>query len=467
MFIRLTDKHKKRILWAMLIVIVPAFVLWGSSALRGDKENVIGQIEERPIKRDDFISYVELAQLYWMLNAEPDQPLKREDIYALAADFYLLLYQADKENIKVSDQEVVQYVQKMPFFTTDGQFDSGKYQQFIEYVQRKIGRGFAARNFEEYLRSIIKREKLFNKHIAVTVSEDQVLKAYKIDNQQAAISYLLIDYESFNIDQNISRIQLEDFYQENKDLFEVAPKIKVNYVSIDPNIEDSETILTGLKANKDFSNLPKEEVKESDFFSKTEPIKGIGFVPEINKILFTLQNKELSPAFRLKDKILIFKKIDETKGYTPPFSEIEAKVKEAYIKNQAKTEAEKIAAKIIKEIEATGNKNLKRYDQREEISFYQSEPFQYLDYIKGLGLSEKISQLAFFELEEGQIHPEPISRKNGIYIIKLDRKTEIDQEKFRQEQEQYYQELKTRKILQERMEYLNNLQQKLNFRLNL
>lgn len=467
MFIRLTDKHKKVILWAMLIVIVPAFVLWGSSALRGDEENVIGQIEERPIKRDKFISFVELAQLYWMLNAEPDQPLEREDIYALAADFYLLLYQADKENIKVSDQEVVQYVQKMPFFITDGQFDSGKYQHFIEYVQRKMGRGFAARNFEEYVRNIIKREKLFNKHIDVTVTEEQVLEAYKIANQQAEISYLLIDYNSFNIDQNISRIQLENFYQENKDLFEVAPKIKVNYVSIDPNTEDSEAILTGLKANKDFSNLPKEEIKESDFFSKTEPIEGIGFVPEINKILFTLQSEDLSPAFRLKDKILIFKKIDETKGYTPPFSEIEAKVKEAYIKSQAKTEAEKIAAKIMKEIEATGNKNLKRYAQREEINFYQSEPFQYFNYIKGLGLSERISQLAFFELEEGQIHPEPISRKNGIYIVKLDRKTEIDQEKFRQEQEQYDQELKTRKILQERMEYLSNLQQRLNFRLNL
>lgn len=467
MFIRLTDKHKKVILWAMLIVIVPAFVLWGSSALRGNKENVIGQIEDQPIKRDEFVSYVELAQLYWMLNAEPDQPLEREDIYKLAGDFYLLLHQANQEKIKVSDREVIDYIQSMPFFLTNGEFDSEKYQQFIRHMQRQVGRQFLARNFEEYVRNVLKREKLFAKHIDVEVTDSEVLKAYKIKNQEAKISYLLIAYDDFNIDQNIPRQTLEEFYEENKELFTREVEIKLKYISLLPDEKETEAIIRNVRETKSFAGLEGVSVIETEFFAEKEPIKGIGFVPQVNQILFSLENDEFSPALRLEDTVLIFQKIEEKEGYTPSFTKIQDEVKQTYVKEQAKTEAREIAKNILQEIKTTDNKNLKKYTQREEISFSQTEFFKYFNYIKGLGLSEKISQLVFFELKEDEIYAEPVTRKNGIYIIKLNQKTEIDQAEFSAEKEKYYQALKSSKLLQKKLEYLANLERRLNFRLKL
>jgi hypothetical protein len=467
MFIKLTNKHKKRILWAMLIVIVPAFLLWGSSAMRGNDANVIGEIEEKPIKRDKFIPYLESAQLYWLMNAEKDQELEKEDITALAGDFYLLSYQADKEKISIPDQEVVGYIQSIPFFASEDKFDPKKYQQFIKAIQRRMGRNFTARNFEEYIRNILKKDKLLDKNIDVEVSEQEIRKAYKVETQEAKISYLLIPYESAAIDENIPLAALEDFYKENKDLFRQKPKVKARYISLEPDTKKSEDIIAKLEKNDSFEKLEEVTIEETDFFEKNEPIKNLGFMPQVNQLLFSLENNQLSNPVSVKDRILVFQKIDEKDEFTPPFSEIQEEVKKAYIKNQAENQTKKLAESIIEEIKATNNKELKKYSEDKNIKFKQTDFFKYSDYIEGVGLSRNLSQLVFFELKEGQIYPNPIVRKNGVYIVKLDKKTDLDQEDFEKKKEEYRQSIRERKELREKIIYLSKLRQELSFNLNL
>jgi len=465
MFIKLTDKHKKRILWAMLIVIVPAFVLWGSSAMRGSAENIVGRIEGEPIKRDDFRPYIEIAQLYWLINAEGDQSIGTNDILALAGDFYLLIYQAKKEGIQVSDEKVIESIQNMPSFLTDAKFNPQKYQQFISYIQRKMGSNFLARNFEEYIRNILKREKLFNRHIDVKISDEEVLAAYKIKNQKAKISYLLIPYESFMIDTNIPLSTLEDFYKQNKDLFERPPKIKVKYISLEPDREKTETVIRRLNQVDNLENLGDIPIVETDFFSKGEPIKGIGFVPQINQTLFSLATGKLSPAFSLKDKVLIFQKSEEKESFTPAFSKIKDEVKRTYLEDRAKKQTKEIAEEIIAKVKTTGSKDLAQYAAQKEIEFSQTGFFQYNDYIQGFGLSNQVSQLVFFELEEDEIYTKPLARNNGVYILKLEEKTDIDPEKFDQEKRNYYQTLKTNREITKKIKYLTDLSKKLTFSL--
>ncbi|MFO8053154.1 MAG: peptidylprolyl isomerase [Candidatus Omnitrophota bacterium] len=467
MFIKLTEKHKKRILWAMLLIIVPAFVLWGSSAMRGDKENVVGQIEQEPITRDDFMPYIDLARIYFLTNVDEEEKIETQDIYRLAGNFYLLLYQADKEKIKVTDQEVINHIQEISYFSSDDKFESDRYQQFIEYLRRQIGRRFSARSFEEYVRSVLRREKLFNKHINVEVTDQEVKKAYKTENQEAKITYLFIPYESIEIDTNIPASVLEDFYKENKDLFKRESKIKVKYVSLQPDKKKTEDIVSSLEKTNDLESLKDTTIKETDFFSKNQPIEDIGYAPQINQILFTLDQGQISPPFEVKEKVFIFQKIDEQKESVPSFSQIQDEVKESYLKDQKEAQAKEMAENIIEEVESTGNKNLENYAKREEIEFTQTDFFKYSDYIQGLGLSQKISNLVFFDLEEGQVSDEPLIKKNGAYVIKLNEKTDIDPDKFKEEEQDYYQTIKLNKETKERMDYLNSLSKKLSFQLEI
>jgi parvulin-like peptidyl-prolyl isomerase len=467
MFIKLTDKHKKRILWAMLIVIVPAFVLWGSSAMRGDKENRIGQIEQEPITRDDLMPYIELAQIYFLMNADPEQRIETQDIYRLAGNFYLLLYQADKENIKVSDQEVIEHIQEIPYFITEAEFEPGRYQQFIKYLRRRMGQRFSARNFEEYVRSVLRREKLFNKHVKTEVTDQEVEKVYKIKNQEAKINYLLIPYQAIEIDTNVPVSLLEDFYKENKDLFRRESKIKVKYVSLKPDKEENEDIISILEDTNDLEDLEEMEIKETDFFSKNQPIKDIGYAPQINQILFTLEQGQISPPFEIKEKVFIFQKVDEKKASIPSFSQIQGQVKESYLQDKKEAQAEEMAERIINEVKSTGNTNLRDYAKPKEIEFSETNFFKYSDYIQGLGLSQKISDLVFFDLEKGEVSDQALIKKNGVYIIKLVEKTAVDSDKFKEERKDYYQSLKLNKETEERINYLNNLSKKLSFQLEI
>ena len=55
--------HIKRILWAMLVVIIPSFVLWGGIAyLKGKNAETFVRIGNRALTLSDFKYYLSMAQ---------------------------------------------------------------------------------------------------------------------------------------------------------------------------------------------------------------------------------------------------------------------------------------------------------------------------------------------------------------------------------------------------------------------
>lgn len=464
---RLTEKNKKRILWAAVLIIVPSFALWGSMALRDGDERVAGEISGRSIRQTDFLPYIEQARLHWLLNLEQHQEASRQDMYSLAGNFYLLDYQAKRENIEISDQEVINYIQDMPFFQENDRFNAERYQMLMNYIQRRFGQRFTARNFEEYVRSIIRREKLFAKHINVEISPEQVKEAYIIENQKAKISYLFIPYQALKPVARISSEALKEFYLENKNIFQKKPKIKARYISLEPESEKAQAIMQKLPKVASLEEIDGVEIFETGFFAKDQPIKGVGFNPRVNQILFTLSRGNISPALNIRDEIFVFQKIEEKEASIPQFSLIKEEVEEAYRQKQAEELAQEVAENIIQEITTADKKDLSAYDSREKVKFKKTDFFKYFDYIQGLGLSQKVGDLVFFELKPGQIYPKPVFKENGIYILKLEEKTEIDSEEFAQEKDQYYRFLKEQRESFKRHNYLNQLQRDLSFRLQL
>ncbi len=457
---KLTNKNKKRILWVAVFIIAPSFILWGSRSLGTRDENVIGKIQDKQIKITDFTPYFEQAQIHWQLIEQ--QRADTEDIYSLAGDFYLLSYQAQKENIKVTDQEVIAYIKKMPIFQENGSFSSEKYQN---YLGTRFGRAFPTRKFEEYIRYRIKREKLFANHIDVDVDEDEVKRIYVMENSKAKISYLLIPYANFKPRGNIPRETLENFYSANKDMFIKGPKIKVNYVSLEPETEKTDTIIYRLPEIESLKELTELEVIESNFFAQEQPIDNIGLNRQLNQYLFSLDQGEISFPLSIQDKILIFEKIEKKEAFLPSLSQIESDLEQAYRVSQAKKNTEKIAKEIIEKIKSTDEKDLSRYASEEMIRFGETDFFKYFDYISGVGIDESISKIAFFQLDQGEVHLKPLNMENGTYIIKLDEKTEIDLEDFAQQKDSYYQLIKENKELYQRFSLLNDLRNDLSFQL--
>ena len=216
----------KIVLWALLILILPAFVLWGTGNLgRGaDKKGpaYVGTIENKKVSFDDFAKSVSSIRCQIVLNyfnnsKALDSLLKNKAFVGkLAWDRLIMLKKAGMARIRVPDSDVIKFITSHPLFLRNGRFDDRVYEYFL-----KNSLSLYPRNFEELIRETLMIQKLtdsLTKDIKVT--DEEVLKDYEMDNSKFKISYILTPTSEFtNKVIAPSEEEMKDFYEKNKQDF--------------------------------------------------------------------------------------------------------------------------------------------------------------------------------------------------------------------------------------------------------
>lgn len=184
-------RHKrvaKIVLWAILILILPAFVIWGTGSLGRSKEKgptFVGLINNKKVTFDDFADSIMSMRAQILLNffnqrQVMDALLKNSEFVGkMAWDRLIMLKEAKARHIRVTDSEVIAFIRTMPIFLRDGKFDERLY----GYVLRN-NLGLAPRSFEEMMRENITIQKLHELLTKdVKISDEEVLNQYKSDNK--------------------------------------------------------------------------------------------------------------------------------------------------------------------------------------------------------------------------------------------------------------------------------------------
>jgi len=174
----------KKILWALAIIIIPAFVLWGATGLR-DKGQYAGKLYGKEVTLDTYRqNYYAVRRRALMTYGENFK--KVEDQLKLdeaAWDRIIMLHEAKQKNIRVSDDEVIARIAAMPIFQTeDGLFSQKSYDAILTSAFR-----MEPREFEEETRQSITVEKMFEeifKGIPELTAEDLAGAAEFDDNRQ-------------------------------------------------------------------------------------------------------------------------------------------------------------------------------------------------------------------------------------------------------------------------------------------
>ncbi|MFH0764763.1 MAG: SurA N-terminal domain-containing protein [Candidatus Omnitrophota bacterium] len=181
-------KVTKFVLWGTLILILPAFVIWGAGSIGKSKEKgptYAGLIDGKKISFDDFAGSLGAVRCQIFLNyfSQPqvlDAIMKNKEFSGkLAWDMLVMSREAKKRKIKVSDAEVITFIQGHPLFSRGGKFDDRIY----EYILRN-NLSVYPRSFEEIVRNNLAVQKMNNtltKDIKVT--DEEILDRYKIDNK--------------------------------------------------------------------------------------------------------------------------------------------------------------------------------------------------------------------------------------------------------------------------------------------
>ncbi|MEA3306131.1 MAG: SurA N-terminal domain-containing protein, partial [Candidatus Omnitrophota bacterium] len=183
--------RNKKITKIILMGLAAALiVVWGlGSVLRRDRGPAsAGAIFGRNISLQEYAkSWRAVKNEAMMRHKDFDKIYKQLRLEDEAWNRLIILHEAKKQKIKVSDEEVISTVRGFSFLVKDGKFDNELYERLLAETFRT-----PVREFEESMRDSLKIAKLVN--IAaegVDAANDELLEKYKEKNEKIRIVYVI------------------------------------------------------------------------------------------------------------------------------------------------------------------------------------------------------------------------------------------------------------------------------------
>jgi len=376
-----------------------------------------------------------------------------------------LISQAKKMGIEVSDQELGQALQSMPWLTQNGSFVGMDHYQDIIYQQT----GMSVAEFEARLRSELMQEKIRGVVTdGVEVSAQEVREEFQHRNAKAKIEYVLFDPSQFLKSVQVSSEALEAFFKKDPNRYKVPEQRKVRYVLIDPDhvkeqvkVTDEEArqyytqhlsdyripdrvkvahilfkttgknpaeiaaidkkardILNQIKGGADFGGLAKKNSEDTTAQNGGE----LGWVvrkqtvPEFENTAFSLKPGQVSDLVKTVYGIHILKIEDKQTAHIQSFDEVKGAIQADLEKQRVADAQEKLASDLTNQLRLKPD-TFEDVARKAGLEPKLSPPFKYGQPVADLGNGDAFENLAF-QLHKGEVGT-PISVPKGQAIMQL------------------------------------------------
>ncbi|OGX40742.1 MAG: hypothetical protein A2984_01295 [Omnitrophica WOR_2 bacterium RIFCSPLOWO2_01_FULL_41_12] len=449
-------KNAKKVWIILSIIIVPAFILWGSGSLIRSKEEATfaGKIAGRKISFLEFRDAVDATRNQAIMQFGDNLPeiQKYVNLEAQAWERLILLNEAKRRKITASNREVIEQIEDYPFFkTSKGQFDNRLYSQMLQYTFHT-----QPRIFEEQTRQNLMLAKLYKEVTnSASLTEQEIQDEYQKGNEEISIYYISSAISDFAKDIAPKEEELKDYFTRNSIQFKQPLSFNVEYLAA----ESEEKIRDFARGTKD-TNL---SWKETGWFSQTEAIPGIGWSPQISNIISKLETGKYSAIIQLDKNYYIFRLKERKEPHIPEFENIKDKAGQAFIKDKSKAIAKAKIEDCLKGLKELSQKNPKAVDFDKTAKEFGLKSgatglFKFGSYIEGIGASDSfwLKARGLKEGEFSQIMEEPA----GFFIIKLKEKTQFDEKKFLNEKLQFMQKLLDQKKQEYFVKFIEGLKRK-------
>jgi len=295
----------KMVLWGLLILILPAFVLWGTGNLGGQKNKgptSVGFIDNKKISFDDLAEGMTGVRCQVILNyfnqSQVMDILLKSNTYlaTLAWDRLTMLKEAKKRRIRVSDKDVVNLIKSHPLFNRDGMFDDRIYQYAL-----KQSMGLSPRAFEEIVRDNLAIQKLNDTIVKdVKIQDEEIWDTYEKDNEIFKLSYIYLDIKDF----------LDKALPDNNKAGELASKkAEESYKTI------KETVDKGKLSFEEAAKKLGLDARETIYFSRYNKLEnlGEGAAAKLADASRALKPGDISGPVRTRTGAVIFKVLEMQK----------------------------------------------------------------------------------------------------------------------------------------------------------
>jgi len=470
-------KYKQSILIKIVFVIIvlsfvgTIFLVWGKGDSQGGPSGVAATVNGTKISLDDFQkSYYRTRGLYEQIygrsltpEMEKQMGIKKLTIETLV-DNVLIQKEAKKMGIKVNKDEIAAEIAKVPAFQRNGAFDFAQYQQTL-----KANR-MTPKEFEESQEQEILLQKARNKvKDGATVTDDEVLQAYKKQNDKVDLQYASFSPADVKASIKLTDAELTSYLQGHEAEFKTPEQVSIAYTLVNPAQFASKVTVSAEEAQNYYQKnidryqgkggiLPFAEVKDqasadalkqkvakeayekaadaankfrtradldaaaaslggkvekTPLFIAKAPAASIAGETELISRAFALKQGELGGPVETAKGIYLLKVLDKKPSAVPPLAQIRGAVEQKALEVKAAELAKKRAEEALPQLAASAN-------LKETGSFGYSPTGA----IPGVGTSAELMEAAFTLTAANPAAKQPVKIGDRWYAVKLKNRIE-------------------------------------------
>ena len=456
----------------ILVLVAVSFISWGGySFFREKKVTYAAQVDGVTIGSREYYDALQnqIKQYREALGPSFSEKMVEElhlkdKILDDLIDKILILQEAKRLGLSVSDEELRDAIESTPAFQENGQFDSRKYQWILR------SNHMTPEEFEQGQRENLLISKVVSmiKLNEGKVSDEEVLDTYLFENERLNLVFLKIVPDSLKSQVHANEVEIKDYYEKHQEEFRIPTFVQIQYllfrpsdfekkvqvsldeakrfydsqkdtfripkqvrvrdilIKVDPQdpsnkIEakkkKAEEILDKARKTKDFASLAKQ-------YSEAEngPKGGdLGWVQkgmlgeQLESILFKMKAGELSGVLAARDGFHIFKVEEVKEEKLKPFDAVKDQILMTLEKQKAKAEASQKADDAFYAL--FKNRDLEGYSKEKDIPIRTTDFIKEGDEIPEIGKSPLFYSSAS-SLRLGEISP-VVSIPPNFYILKL------------------------------------------------
>jgi peptidyl-prolyl cis-trans isomerase D len=412
---------------AALGAVVVVFIFWGIWSPREGRQRELVKIGNFIITVAEARNYYQsLRDRYQSIYGErfTEEIAKKLNLKERAlkdlVHRVLLLQEARRLGLKVTEEEVEFIIHSNPAFQKDGLFDKATYTRVL--LRARLN----PKEYEANQREMLLINKLQGLIMSsVKVSDQEILEAYRQNFEKmnlgmislnpsdfkdismtpeemkeyfskhkedfkipakVKVRYLLFDPKDYSKQARISSKEVEEYYQNNREKFEQPQKVKVRHILIKADAKDKEgsakamqkadSIREEAAKGKDFARLAKQH---SEDLGTRDRGGEIGFitkgmvVPEFEEAAFSMKVGEISKVIQTQYGLHILKVEEVQEGSTQPLEKVKDQI-EVLLKNrQARSMAYDLADQAF--AAASKDKTLDRFAEEKKLAVRETPLF--------------------------------------------------------------------------------------------
>ncbi|MFH1877319.1 MAG: SurA N-terminal domain-containing protein [Candidatus Omnitrophota bacterium] len=430
MHILRSKKVARRVLIGILILILPAFVLWGIGSF-SQKPPLIGTIENQKVFPEDFARSLQGIKIQALLSYSGDYNSltklldNRTLLNFMAWERLILLNEAVKRGIKVPNKELLAFISGQPAFQRNGVFDKKIYEYILTHSL-----SLDPRLFEELVRENLKVKTLRGDIMKTSpVSDEDVTDFFKKTYDKVELSYFIIPETLFEKKSAAEDKEIREYYEKNREAFLKPEKIEVEYISL-PYTNTTEKTSAARKAEQLYYDLTSgaESFAETaaknglkydrpGVFSREDVLPGISFSKKFYDRAFSLEEGGISaPVFSSEEKgeVYVIHKLRDIPPVPEKFEDVKNSIAEKLKGMKASQAAFDAAEKAVKD-----RKTLEEAAAGFDQEIKTCGPVSSDGYIENVGSAAGIIPEALKNGEGKFVGP--FTAKNGAFLARVNK----------------------------------------------